>query len=244
MGINGACRSIEIANIKSKDVEYHNDIILVKLRETKTNVDRSFAIRDEFVNLVKKYKDLRPKDMKSDNFFINYKNGKCTRQNIGRHKIAAMPKEIAAYLNLENPEAYTGHCFRRSSATLLADAGANLLTLKRHGGWKSDRVAEGYVEDSVENKIKITKQIHNNIKLDPLNCPEPSTSNQEDQFTNPHPSTSRQQEPILQLSNPQPSGSNEEKADVTQTNISVPGKSIRVSIENCPNMNNVTINIS
>lgn len=48
---------------------------------------------------------------------------------------------------------------RRSSATLLADTGVNLTTLKRHGGWKSDAVAEGYIEESVGNKVKISKRI-------------------------------------------------------------------------------------
>lgn len=69
-----------------------------------------------------------------------------------------MPKAIATYLNLPNPEYYTGHCFRRSSATLLADTGANLITLKRQGGWKSDRVAESYIEESIENKSSITRK--------------------------------------------------------------------------------------
>lgn len=54
---------------------------------------------------------------------------------------------------------YTGHCYRRTSASLLADSGADILTLKRHGGWKSSTVAEGYVEDSITNKIKISKCI-------------------------------------------------------------------------------------
>ncbi|KAJ8909287.1 hypothetical protein NQ315_011363 [Exocentrus adspersus] len=31
------------------------------------------------------------------------------------------------------PEQYTGHCFRRSSTSILADSGADLLTIKRHG---------------------------------------------------------------------------------------------------------------
>jgi hypothetical protein len=62
---------------------------------------------------------------------------------------------------------YTGHTFRRTSATLLADSGADLLTLKRHGGWKSNTVAEGYVEDSVCQKKRIGQQIANAISEKP-----------------------------------------------------------------------------
>ncbi|KAJ8969637.1 hypothetical protein NQ317_000958, partial [Molorchus minor] len=48
---------------------------------------------------------------------------------------------------------------RISSATLLEDAGVNIMTIKRHAGWKSTTVAEGYVENSIENKTKIANQV-------------------------------------------------------------------------------------
>jgi hypothetical protein len=41
----------------------------------------------------------------------------------------------------------------------LANAGADVLTLKRHGSWKSSTVAENYVAESMCNKIKIAKMI-------------------------------------------------------------------------------------
>ena len=53
-----------------------------------------------------------------------------------------MPQKIAQFLKLTNPELYTGHCFRRTSATLLIDAGGDITALKRHGGWKSTAVTE------------------------------------------------------------------------------------------------------
>lgn len=43
----------------------------------------------------------------------------------------------AQFLKLPDPLAYTGHCFRRTSATLLVNGGSDILQLKRHGGWKS-----------------------------------------------------------------------------------------------------------
>lgn len=70
-----------------------------------------------------------------------------------------MSKKIATYLNLQNPQLYTGHSFRRTSATLLASCGGNILQLKQHGGWKSSNVAEGYIEDSLTNKKKIASML-------------------------------------------------------------------------------------
>ncbi|KAJ8977820.1 hypothetical protein NQ317_007521 [Molorchus minor] len=70
-----------------------------------------------------------------------------------------MGKIPTSYLKLPDVACYTGHCLRRSSATLLADAGVDITTIKRHAGWKSTTVAEGYVENSIENKTKISNQV-------------------------------------------------------------------------------------
>lgn len=136
---------------------------VITLPETKTYVKRSFVVEGKWYELAKKYAALRPEDMPTGRFFVNFQNGKCCKQVIGLNKIGAMPKKIAQYLKLDNPELYTGHCFRRTSATVLADSGASLTTLKRHGGWKSNQVAEGYIEDSVENKRRIGKRISDSI---------------------------------------------------------------------------------
>ena len=53
---------------------------------------------------------------------------------------------------------------RRSSATMLVDSGGDLTELKRHGGWKSSQVAEGYIENSIENKLTVSQKICNMSK--------------------------------------------------------------------------------
>ncbi|KAJ8942586.1 hypothetical protein NQ317_011007 [Molorchus minor] len=68
-------------------------------------------------------------------------------------------KQENLHLKLPDVACYTGHRLRRSSATLLADAGVDITTIKRHAGWKSTTVAEGYVENSIENKTKIANQV-------------------------------------------------------------------------------------
>lgn len=85
-------------------------------------------------------------------------------------------RDIAQYLNLPDANLYTGHAFRRTSATLLADSGADITTLKRHGGWRSSNVAEGYIENSVDNKLKIGKQIAKSINVKPQEPTEFSSS--------------------------------------------------------------------
>lgn len=83
--------------------------------------------------------------------------------------MSEVPKSIATFLDLPDPTNYTGHCFRRTSATLLANAGANLTTLKQHGRWRSSSVAEGYIENLLHTKKKIYDKIVNSENLPPVN---------------------------------------------------------------------------
>ena len=68
--------------------------------------------------------------MPSNRFFINYQNGRCTRQFIGKNKISEAPKTIALYLNISEPQKYTGHSLRRTSATLAANARLDFTKIK------------------------------------------------------------------------------------------------------------------
>ena len=70
-----------------------------------------------------------------------------------------MPRIIARFLKLPNPELYTGHCFRRSSVTQLANSGGDLTTIKRHGGWKSSTVAEGYIDTSESRRVAVAEML-------------------------------------------------------------------------------------
>lgn len=104
---------------------------------------------------------LRPIDI--EQFFVNYQNGKCSKQVVGINKIGNQPKIIAKFLKLPNPECYTGHCFRRSGATILADATGDIMTVKNFGGWKSTPVMESYIEHSLAKKEKIGNAIVKSI---------------------------------------------------------------------------------
>lgn len=86
-------------------------------------------------------------------------------QVMGKNLIAKIPQRVAEYLELPNPKTYTGHAFRRTSATLLVDAGADMLTLKRHGVWKSNSTAEGYLAESINNKRQIGNLLSSAINL-------------------------------------------------------------------------------
>lgn len=234
LGVNGACRSQELVDMTTDDIEILENGIIVNIPNTKTKIQRSFVISGLFYEIVKKYNEIRPSDPKTNRFLLQYKNKKCTKQVIGKNKISSVPREIASYLNLLNPLEYTGHCFRRTSATILADTGADLTTIKRHGGWKSSAVAESYIDNSVENKTRINNQISESINVHQDSSPQPSTSAA---------MPDAPQQPVAPLA-PQPSTSAVPIAQpvipptlsqTSQTNIN--GKSVTLSFTNCNNFN-------
>jgi integrase len=82
----------------------------------------------------------------------NAKRDKFQKSVVGKNTIADYPKRIAKSLQLPNAEGFTGHAFRRTSATILADAGTTTKNLMRHGRWKSSSVAGRYVAVSKKQK--------------------------------------------------------------------------------------------
>lgn len=158
MGISGACRREELCKMSTQDIEFKSNIIIVTIPQTKTNTTRTFTIvKPEWIEIIQRYANLRQHNI--PRFFLTYRNGKCISSPVGLNTIGKMPMRIAEYLGLERASNYTGHCFRRSSATMLANQGGDMLLLKRHGGWKSSMVAEGYVENSLHSGIALAKKL-------------------------------------------------------------------------------------
>ena len=247
--------SLTVNNVE----ELEQKILIVKIPDTKTKIPRTFVVEGEFRDIVKKYQALRSPMCASNRFFQNFQNGRCLNQCIGINKFGAMPKQIANFLGLDEPERYTGHSFRRTSATLLADSGANLTTIKRHGGWKSSSVAETYIENSIENKRNISASIANsvNIRSKPpctstitsTSSSQPSTSNIQDMTPHiiPQPPNKNDNKPQHITATTEPSFPQEPQAaptaDKENENLSqvsqrirLSGKNITFNIQNCTNV--------
>ncbi|XP_011301804.1 uncharacterized protein [Fopius arisanus] len=174
-GILGGCRSHELVHISVDNIEDDGSMALVTIPKTESDPERSFSICGEFYQVYKKYASLRPKKTDCRRFFLNYRGGKCVNQVIGLHKFGGMPKLIASYLNAPDPDGYTGHSFRRTSASLLAESGADYRSLQRHAGWNS-KIARDLMEEKKRNQVRLAKQITESVFL------KPSTSTSNDNF--------------------------------------------------------------
>ena len=109
----------------------------------------TYLIPSLYGKLFQKYnKQLLESILPSDTYLRKYvKQFNCRKTVIG-------PRAVSKFVNIcceilhRDPVEYTGHAFRHSAATNLADAGVSFVNLKRHGQWKSDSVAEGYIANS------------------------------------------------------------------------------------------------
>jgi len=159
-GISGACKSSELTRLTMNDVLNRGDIMVIKVRDSETKNTRNFTVEGELLRKVLEYQSLRPKHPNTDRFLLSFRNGKCANQVIGKNKVGRMPREIAQFLKLPNPELYTGHSFRRTSVTRGAEEGYALdtRTTRWLENFESITVSEDFVDDSESLKRKNDQQ--------------------------------------------------------------------------------------
>ncbi|KAJ8669252.1 hypothetical protein QAD02_000511 [Eretmocerus hayati] len=157
--ISGACRRVEAHRITIDDVVDKGTYLVITLEKTQTHVDRTFTVNNPLREVIIKYMKLRPHDTAHRRLFLGYHNGKCTREPMGINKIGHIPQQIATWLGLPQPEKYSGHSFRRTSATWLINTGGTMEDLKRHRTWESSTVAESYIAESMQQKHKVNDRI-------------------------------------------------------------------------------------
>ncbi|KAG4070681.1 hypothetical protein HA402_013601 [Bradysia odoriphaga] len=161
----GCWRGIELTNFTTENVKDDGTEIEVFLPTTKNKEKKYYVICGEFAQIIRSYMKLRSPNTTSNRFFVQFRNGKCVNQVMGKHSIAKIPKNVATYLKLDEPAKYTGHSYRRTGTTIAADAGASLEDLKRLGPWKSSKVCEGYIQESRGYKRKLGNMITGAINL-------------------------------------------------------------------------------
>ncbi|KAI4466034.1 phage integrase-related [Holotrichia oblita] len=161
-GIFGSCRRHEMCDLRMSDIKREGSVFIINIRPSKTEKGRKFAVVDSdifYAKLFDQYISLRPDNISTGRVFLKYNNGKCIKQAVGINTFGKCPAIVARFLDLPDAVKYTGHAFRRSSATIMANSGMSVDELKRQVGWKSSTVASGYVEESSANKLCVSKRI-------------------------------------------------------------------------------------
>lgn len=98
-------------------------------------------------------------------------------QNMGESNIRGWAKELAETLfNKPDASNYTGHTWRRTGATTLADEGITEIALKRAGNWTSATAAMKYVNASSYAREKQVKLLEPSGKKSKLASDEANTA--------------------------------------------------------------------
>ncbi len=67
---------------------------------------------------------------------------------MGRNMVWRVPHELATRLGLPDPDLFTFHSFRRTSATSAADGGSSTAQITYFFGWKNVSMCQEYVSSS------------------------------------------------------------------------------------------------
>lgn len=109
----------ELIQLNEKDVLDMGEVIVVRTFDKNTRKGNTFSIADaKYVNMVRKYMSLRPIKTSTDRFFLQFRKGRCSDAYLGQHFFSRVPSKVAAFLKLSDPKDYTGHSYRRTSASL------------------------------------------------------------------------------------------------------------------------------
>ena len=122
------------------------------------------------VRILDSYLACFPSDMDSRMwcYLSNSKNGdmeariKCP---IGKNALGRFGKEVAKSLGKPNWASFTGHCWRRTAATICAESGFSVPEIKNVTGHKSDTVVQGYIDSSMRMKRKAADALSSNDDL-------------------------------------------------------------------------------
>lgn len=159
-GIMGDCRREEFLKIENNHVTDVNTALIVNIPNTRTNTGRQFVVGDDYYQICKKYMALRPAKATCTRFFLNYQKGKCTQQPVGINKFGHLPRVVAEFLKLPEPQLYTGNSLRKTSETLLADSGADITGLKKRMRKNRKPIT---IPQSLNNKVQTENTSIGNI---------------------------------------------------------------------------------
>ena len=91
---------------------------------------------------------------------MHTKSGECLQKSgsLSYSRLRELLLEKISSLGMD-PESFGMHSLRAGGATAAANARVPDRLFKRHGGWKSESAKDGYVKDSVESRLEVSKNL-------------------------------------------------------------------------------------
>ena len=174
LSFSGFLRYDEVSSLLCRDIQVFDEYIVIKIQKSKTdqyrNGDEIYISKGTTIacplNMFNRYVTLAQLDLQSDEFLFKpvfrsknvckliYKNKKLS-YTAARESIVRRLKLVGGDMNLGL------HSMRSGGATAVANASEHVSDRcwKRHGRWKSDTSKYGYVVDSLEKRLDVSKHL-------------------------------------------------------------------------------------
>ncbi|KAK6191282.1 hypothetical protein SNE40_003012 [Patella caerulea] len=170
IGFAGFLRYDELSSLKAREISLSDDYLKIFICNSKTDKHRQ---GNEIlkgtgiacpVTMFKRYIALANIELDSSYFIFRpvfrskglakliYQNKKLS-YTAARQNIVSLLKSVNGNLKLGL------HSLRSGGATQAARARVNERCIRRHGGWKSDISKDGYVSDSLENRLLVSQSL-------------------------------------------------------------------------------------
>jgi len=172
LGYAGFFRFQEIVNLRACDCMIQGDMLTVYIASSKNDQLRQgdevliarIGTRTCPIAMLERYME-RTGIKQNDKCFLfraiqNTKNGEVLRQS-GKISYTCMSdlynKKLTSLGFLASE--FGLHSLRSGGATAAANAGVPDRLFKRHGRWKSENAKDGYVKDSIESRLQVSKKL-------------------------------------------------------------------------------------
>lgn len=172
IGYAAFLRYDEIRNLRCNDISFHENYFSLKINKSKTDQYRfgtevviakgvseacPYIMLQRYLRVSKQSIStpkflFRPCIRSKANSFLIYKD-KCLSYTRAKETLINRLREVAGNLNLGL------HSLRSGGVTAAANAGVNGRCLKRHGRWRADSSKDGYVADSLDRRLEVSKHL-------------------------------------------------------------------------------------
>lgn len=138
----------EISNLRLEDINLKNQTVFVRL-PNKNMEERYGFFHDKTKRYLQEWSAVR-KALRAGDYLLHNQNGKpCKPDQIREEFSRVLLKEFRGKKQHEvGFDEWSGHRFRHTMASLLADGGANAAAIMATGGWNSFSAMSGYARVS------------------------------------------------------------------------------------------------
>ena len=168
VGFAGFLRFSELIKLKTSDVFLREDAMVIKIPHSKTDQlrkgDEVIIARSGKATCPVAYLERSGASLQEQKFLFRpickSKKGERLRDagNISYSCLWEHFKKKVSKLGY-NPTEFGLHSLRAGGATTAANAGVPDRLFKRHGRWKLEGAKDGYIDDSVDRRLSVTRQL-------------------------------------------------------------------------------------